>query len=157
MASCLGPWMLQFGLVPSYWMEGCVPVIWLLHLKQTHSACHSRVVWSMFGAQSMWRLGSSLHDESSSGWVGSIRTKRGQHSGMMSGGGFGGLSLGLSSSSGISGTGHSTLAARRVCSSWGLVSGDHGARQVGHVGHDLRVMRWRRQPRWIGCWQLGHW
>ena len=109
--------MLQFGLVPSYWMEGCVPVIWLLHLKQTHSACHSRVVWSMFGAQSMWRLGNSLHDESISGWVGSIKTSRGQHSGMMSGGGFGGLSLGLSSSSGISGTGHSTLAARRVCSS----------------------------------------
>ena len=74
----------------------------LLHLKHTHPACHSRVVWSMFGAQSMWRL---------------IRTSRGQHSGMMSGGGFGGLSLGLSSSSEISGTGHSTLAARRVCSS----------------------------------------
>ena len=71
----------------------------------------------MFGAQSMWRLGRSLHDESSSGWVGSIRTGRGQHSGMMSGGGFGGLSLGLSSSSGISGAGHWTLAARRVCSS----------------------------------------
>ena len=105
----------QFGLGPSYWMDGCAPVIWLLHLKHTHSACHSRVVWFMFGAQSMWRLGSSLHDVSSSGWVGSIRTRRGQHSGM-SGGGFGGLSLGLTSSSGISGTGHSTSAARRVCS-----------------------------------------
>ena len=62
----------------------------------------------------MWRVGSSRHDASSSGWLGLINARRGQHNGMMSAGGLGGWSRGAVVSAGVWGTGHSSCAAARA-------------------------------------------
>ena len=109
-----GPWKEQIGGGPAVWVARSFGVTVLLHLRQTHSGCHSRVVWSMLGAHSMWRVGSSRHDASSSGWLGLTNARRGQHNGMMFAGGLGGWSRGAVVSAGVSGTGHSSCAAARA-------------------------------------------
>ena len=101
----------------------------------------------------MWRVGSSRHDASSSGWLGLINARRGQHKGMMLVGGLGGGSRGARVSAGVSGTGHSRCAAARAWSRCCPACALQGWRHAGQVGFACRVTKCMRHPRWIGCWQ----
>lgn len=87
----------------------------LLHRGQTDSDVQVWLAWSRTGAPSIWRVGSSRQDVSFSRCSGSIKASRGQQRDTMWARGSGGLWVRSLVSMGVSGIGHSKLAA---CRAW---------------------------------------